>query len=397
MSLHMRTLKSLLWILTGSILSVYALASPQEIRVGYIAYHPHQGPVLSNLIPEPEDRGFSGARLGLKDNNTTGRFLKQHYTLISELAETPEQVSQIAQQWLDDGLRLLVTDLPKKELIALSQMAKPYGAVVFNAGSYADELRTRECLANTLHTLPSRAMLTDALGQWSNARRLHRWLLIQGSQPEDLAYAEALKRSAKRFGLKIIEEKTWSFDTDLRRTAQRELPLFTQTDEYDLVVVADERGDFGEYVMYNTWYPRPVAGTQGLTPVAWHRVVEQWGAAQLQSRFEDQYQRWMNSKDYAAWVAIRTIGEAVTQTKSDDAEILFNFINSDKFQLAAFKGRKLNYRSWSGQLRQPIPLVQPRSLVSQPPLEGFLHPVTDLDTLGFDQPESSCNVSYASN
>lgn len=393
----MQILKSLLLILAGSLLSLYALANPLEIRIGYIAYHPNQGPVLSNLIPEPENRGFSGAELGLKDNNTTGRFLKQHYTLDSQLAESPQQINQIAQQWLQGGLKLLITDLPKAELIALNQLAKTYGAVIFNAGSYADELRTQECLVNTLHTLPSRAMLTDALGQWSSARRLQRWLLIKGSQPKDLAYADALKRSAQRFGLKIVDEKTWSFDTDLRRTAQRELPLFTQTDEYDLVVVADERGDFGEYVMYNTWYPRPVAGTQGLTPVAWHRVVEQWGAAQLQSRFEKHYQRWMNSKDYAAWAAVRTIGEAVTQTKAADAETLFNFINSDQFQLAAFKGRKLNYRDWSGQLRQPIPLVQPRSLVTQPPLEGFLHPITDLDTLGFDKPESSCSVSYTSN
>ncbi|MBQ0755870.1 MAG: ABC transporter substrate-binding protein, partial [Amphritea sp.] len=328
------------------------------------------------------------------DNNTTGRFLKQHYSLASELAETPEQVNKTVTQWLNSGIRLLITDLPKEELLTVTKIATEYGAIIFNAGSYANELRTEACPTNTLHTLPSRAMLTDALGQWSTARRLQRWLLIKGSQPEDIAYSESLKRSAKRFGVKIVAEKTWSFDTDLRRTAQRELPLFTQTDEYDLVVVADERGDFGEYVMYNTWYPRPVAGTQGLTPVAWHRVVEQWGAAQLQSRFEKHYHRWMNSKDYAAWAAVRTIGEAVTQTRSSDPETLFSFINSDQFQLAAFKGRKLNFRSWSGQLRQPIPLVQPRSLVSQPPLDGFLHPITDLDTLGFDQPESSCTVSF---
>ena len=399
----MRTAKLLIAIITvavlGPVISFSAIAASgkneiQEIQIGFVAYHPDQGPVLSNLLPEPENRGFAGAELGLKDNNTTGRFLKQHYTLLSKLTDSPEQTRQIVKQWFENGLRLLITDLPNAQLIAINKLALEYHAIVFNAGSYDDQLRTQECLKNTLHTLPSRAMLTDALAQWSNARRLKRWLLIKGSQPEDLAYTAALKRSAKRFGLNIVAEKTWDFDTDLRRTAQRELPLFTQTDEYDLVVVADERGDFGEYVMYNTWYPRPVAGTQGLTPVAWHRVVEQWGAAQLQSRFAAQSQRWMNSKDYAAWMAVRTLGEAVTQTKSSDAKTLFDFINSERFQLAAFKGRKLNYRQWSGQLRQPIPLVQPRSLVSQPPLEGFLHPITDLDTLGFDQPESSCKVSF---
>ena len=190
----MRTLIKTLTILTGLLFSLSALATLQETRIGFIAYHPDQGPVLSNLIPEPENRGFSGAELGLKDNNTTGRFLQQHYTLVSALADTPEQVNQIAQQWLNDGLRILVTDLPQRQLTQLNKLAITYGAIIFNAGSYADELRTRECLSNTLHTLPSRAMLTDALGQWSNARRLKRWLLVWNrNEAEAIALADELK------------------------------------------------------------------------------------------------------------------------------------------------------------------------------------------------------------
>ena len=227
-------------------------------------------------------------------------------------------------------------------------------------------------------------------------RWFKNWVVINGNSAEESADADSMKRIINRFGFNLIAEKTRDCNTDLRRTAQTELPLFTQTDEYELVVVADERGDFGEYVQYNTWYPRPVAGTSGLKPVAWHRMVEQWGAAQLQSRFEKLSSRWMNDKDYAAWAAVRTIGEAVTQTRSNVPEELFSFMISDKFQLAGFKGRKLNYRPWSGQLRQPIPLVHPKSLVSQPPLEGFLHPVTELDTLGFDKPESRCQVNFRS-
>ena len=263
-------------------------------------------------------------------------------------------------------------------------------ALIFNAGSYDDDLRANHCQANLLHTLPSRAMLTDALGQWLAQRRWNNWLIIHGNQPEDLAYKQALHRAAKRFGHNIVAEKEWTFDTDLRRVAQKEVPLFTQTDEYDVVVVADERGDFGEYILFNTWYPRPVVGTQGLTPVTWHRVVEQWGAAQLQKRFEKLSQRWMTNKDYAAWAAVRSIGEAITRTKAKDASTLQTYIYSEEFQLAAFKGRKLNYRAWNGQLRQPIPLVHPRALTSQSPQDGFLHPVTELDTLGYDKPEVSC-------
>ena len=48
---------------------------------------------------------------------------------------------------------------------------------------------------------------------------------------------------------------------------------------------------------------------------------------------------------------------------------------------------------WNGQMRQPIPLVHPRGLVATAPFEGFLHPNTELDTLGFDRPESECRIN----
>jgi len=376
-------------LLTASM--AFAAKQPLTIDISYLHYQPERPPALSNILPEPEDAGLAGAQLGIKDNNTTGRFLKHKYQLSHSINDTPEAMLADAKQRFADGQRLFVANMPAAQLKQLSEALGP-DALIFNAGSQADSLRSEICLNNVLHTTPSRSMLTDALGQWLNAKRLKEWLLITGNQPEDKAYAAALKRTAKRFGADIVEEKQWSFDTDLRRTAQKELPLFTQTDEYDVVVVADERGDFGEYLLYNTWYPRPVAGTQGLTPVTWHRVVEQWGAAQLQKRFDKKHKRWMTGKDYAAWAGVRSIAEAVTQTKTNDASQLRSYILSDKFQLAAFKGRKLNYRIWNGQLRQPIPLVHPRALVSQSPQEGFLHPVTDLDTLGFDKPESRCRM-----
>ena len=66
---------------------------------------------------------------------------------------------------------------------------------------------------------------------------------------------------------------------------------------------------------------------------------------------------------------------------------------SDDLPLDGFKGRKLGYRPWNGPLRQPIPLGHPRALVSNSPQDGFLHPVSELDTLGYDAPESRCRLS----
>lgn len=361
-----------------------------DINISYLKQEVDSGPVLSNILPEPEDSGLMGATLGIKDSNTTGRFLKQKYNLSTSETDSAEQLIESAKQHYTGGIRFFVTNAPAETVKQLSQQL-PADTLIFNAGSADDELRSKACLSNVLHTLPSRAMLNDALAQWLKAKRLDSALIITGPTADDKAYSSAFKRAAKRFGIKVVAEKEWSFDTDLRRTAQKEMPLFTQTKEYDVVFVADERGDFGEYVLFNTWYPRPVIGTQGLSPVAWHRVVEQWGAAQLQSRFDKMSGRWMTSEDYAAWAAVRSVAEAVTRTSKADYETVNSFIRSDSFELAGFKGRKLNYREWSGQLRQPIPLVHPRSLVSQSPQDGFLHPTNELDTLGFDKREVKCN------
>lgn len=374
-----------------SLLSLPIYAAPLEMKVAFIKLQQDSGPVLSNILPEPKDAGLRGAELGIADSNTTGRFLKHHYTLSITESDQWESLAAQAQQLYADGIRVFVADMPSTALQQLSSLLGE-DVLIFNSAAKDDALRTDICLNNTLHSIPSRAMLTDALGQWLKSKRLTKWLLITGATEDDKAYSASLRRAAKRFGHKLVDEKQWSFDTDLRRTAQKEMPLFTQGKDYDVVVVADERGDFGEYVLYNTWLPRPVVGTQGLTPVTWHRVVEQWGAAQLQSRFEKSSGRWMNNEDYAAWAAVRSVAEAVTRTNSNDVNTLKTYLMSDKFELAGFKGRKLTYREWNGQLRQTIPLIHPRSLVSQSPQEGFLHPVSELDTLGYDQPESRCNL-----
>lgn len=363
-------------------------ATPLQVRIGYLGYRPDPGPLLSNVIAEPADAGLRGAELAIIDSNSTGRFLKHDYRLESASVDTPEALLQAARAQHDQGLRLFVVNAPVASLRQLSA-ALP-DSLLFNAGSPDDSLRTTDCLGNVLHSLPDRAMLADALVQFSVVRKWQRALLIVGQTPEDQAYAAALRRAMKRFGMKVVAEKAWQFDNDQRRSAQADMPLFTQTAEYDVVLVADERGDFGEYLPYQTWYPRPVAGTQGLTPTGWHKTVETYGAAQLQKRFEALAGRWMNDRDFAAWIAVRSIASTVSKLRQDDPLAIRQLALSDQLPLDGFKGRKLSYRPWNGQLRQPIPLVQPRALVSTSPQDGFLHPTNEMDSLGYDQPEVSC-------
>ncbi|MFK0345980.1 ABC transporter substrate-binding protein [Pseudomonas asiatica] len=363
-------------------------AEPLQVRIGYLGYRPDPGPLLSNILPEPTDAGLQGAELAIVDSNSSGRFLKQEFHLANASVDSPEALLKAAKAQHNQGLRLFVVNAPAASLRALSA-ALP-DSLLFNAGSPDDSLRSSQCLGNVLHSLPSRAMLADALAQFLVLRKWQRALLIVGQTDDDRAYAAALRRSMKRFGMQLVAEKAWTFDNDQRRSAQADMPLFTQTAEYDVVLVADERGDFGEYLPYQTWYPRPVAGTQGLTPTGWYKTVETFGAAQLQKRFEAQAGRWMNDRDFAAWMAVRSIASAVSKLRQAEPRALQQLLLSEQLPLDGFKGRKLSYRPWNGELRQPIPLVQPRALVSTSPQEGFLHPFNEMDSLGYDKPEVTC-------
>lgn len=349
-------------------------------------------PTLSNLDPIPDDNGLAGALTGLEDNLTTGKFLDQSYTLKTTTLDSEDDVLATARELLSQSAYLLI-DADPTTLIAIADLPEARDAVLFNVGSGAAALRSQDCRANLLHSGASDAMRTDALAQLFVQKRWTSLTLIAGSYPADQSYAEAMRRSLAKFGLDLKAEKAWAFDADMRRSAAQEIPLFTQDfGDYDALILADEVHDFGRYVLYNTWAARPIAGSEGLSALGWSPVIEQWGAAQLQSRFSDQHGRDMSSLDYANWAAMRSLGEAMTRTNSNDPTDLRAYMLSPEFELAGFKGRPLSYRTWNGQLRQPIALAHPRALVAQAPLEGFLHQRNELDTLGLDQPESQCGA-----
>jgi ABC transporter substrate binding protein (PQQ-dependent alcohol dehydrogenase system) len=265
--------------------------------------------------------------------------------------------------------------------------------LLFDVASSDDRLRGADCAGNVLHTLPSRTMLADALAQYLSKKRWTKWFLVVGSHPVDALFADAVERAAKRFGAKIVARKAWQYEFDDRRTPESEIPVFTQDVDYDVLFVADEEGSFGDFLLYRTWTPRLVVGTQGLVATAWHRTHEAWGALQLQNRFRERAGRAMADADYGAWLAVRAIGEAATRTHSTDFEALRTFLLGTDFALAGFKGMPLSFRSWDRQLRQPVLLAQPRSLVAVAPIEGFIHPKNELDTLGYDESESSCRLA----
>jgi ABC transporter substrate binding protein (PQQ-dependent alcohol dehydrogenase system) len=367
-----------------------------DIKIGYLrAYAPQLA--LSVLDVPPRDEGVAGGNVAIADNNTTGSFLGQKFTLDVIEVKPDADIVATFREMVARGDRYVLADISARQLLSIADIARDNGVLIFNVGATDDVLREEECRANIFHTMPTRSMLADGLAQYLIWKQWRRWALIYGSHDNDRLFADALRRAATRFGGEIVAEKEFKDTGTARRTdsgvvqIQRQMPVFTQDlPEHDVLLVADESEVFGTYVPFRTWIPRPVAGTAGLAPSAWHPASEQWGGTQIQNRFAKANGRRMLSKDMAAWTAVRILGEAATRTQGADPQKIVEFIRSDDFSIAAFKGQKLTFRKWNQQLRQPIFLGDNRSVVSTSPQEGFLHQVSELDTLGVDQPETKC-------
>jgi ABC transporter substrate binding protein (PQQ-dependent alcohol dehydrogenase system) len=373
-------------------------AEPLEVKVGVLRIEHSRETISIFDIPSADDF-VAGARMAMADNNTTGKFLDQSFTVEDVKLAPDDDPVAAARTLLDQGVGYLIVDLPADALLKVADAAKERGALVFNAGAPDDRLREQDCRANVIHTAPSRSMLADGLAQYLIWKQWRKWLLVVGSHPEDAALGEAYERSAKKFGAKIVEKRVFEDTGGGRRSdsgvvqTQRQMPVFTQNaPEYDVLVAADENEVFAGYLPYRTWDPRPVAGSGGLRPTSWDPSHELWGAVQLQNRFQRMFHRPMNARDNQAWVAMRMIGDAVNRAKAADVKTVRALMLSPDFEVAGFKGVALTLRPWNLQLRQPILLTDGRGTVSVSPQEGFLHQVSELDTLGFDQPETKCKL-----
>jgi ABC transporter substrate binding protein (PQQ-dependent alcohol dehydrogenase system) len=389
------------WLIGAISLAAFvtsAMASePVEIAIGYLGRASVSQTLSPVEQPAPDD-GLAGARLAVEDNNTTGKFLNQHFTLMERRFKDGEDVAAAVNE-LAANTGFILADLPADALLKAADALRGRDAILLNVGATDDRLREQDCRANVVHIAPTRSMLADGLAQYLVWKQWKRWLLVVGSHDNDRLYADAIRRAASRFGAKIVEERTFEDTGGARRTdsgvtlIQRQMPVFTQkAPAYDVLVAADESEVFASYLPYRTWDPRPVAGSAGLKPTSWDPTQDQWGATQLQNRFVKLASRHMSALDMQAWSGMRMIGEAASRTNSGDAKTLLNFVKGPSFSIAAFKGTRLTLRDWNLQLRQPILLSDGRMIVSVSPQEGFLHQVSELDTLGVDRPETKCKL-----
>ncbi len=344
------------------------------------------------------DKGIQGARLIIKEANQAGRFVGYAFELVEAIVPPNGDVVAKAKEILAKGDAFIIADLEPKDLIAVADLPEAKNSIIVNIRSNEEALRQELCRSNVFHIIPDWAMRADALAQYLVWKKWPRWFIIRGDTPADKEYVEQIKRSAQRFGGKIVGEKIYDLPPGARNTdsgyqqVQAQIPMLTEgAPDHDVVWVANTDDGFGDYLAYRTYMPRPVVGTQGLQALAWDPSYTEYGAMHFQNGLPKLAKRRPVERDYTAWLGGRAMTDGIMRSDKTTPPEVKAYLLSDLFKLEGFKGQAMSFRGWDHQLRQPIILGGgTRVPVSVSPQEGFLHPTNVTDTLGFDKPETKC-------
>src|SRR4029450_5328285 len=191
----------------------FSTALPQSplprnpLPIGYTREVGDKPRPASRVDVEPLDAGVSGAKMAIDENNAGGQFTGEVYTLDISVVTSPDKAVEALQKLYDSGHHFIIVDGSADTLLKLSDFAKGKDILLFNVRAQDVSLRQENCRANIMHVVPDRYMLADALAQYLVVQKWTNWLLVHGSTPGDLAYADAIRRAAGRFGATIVDDR----------------------------------------------------------------------------------------------------------------------------------------------------------------------------------------------
>jgi ABC transporter substrate binding protein (PQQ-dependent alcohol dehydrogenase system) len=370
----------------------------KAMKLGYVELADDQRYVgqglRSGILFDDIGRPYQGSQVALEDARMIGRVIRVGFSMEKATEVSVDELVRRISIWSEaNDVHFILADLPADALKELARRIADRPLLLFNVSAPDDSLRGTDCSANIVHTHPSEAMLSDALIQYLMVKKWSRILVLQGPAPADADMVAALQRSAKKLHATIAEVRPFLLSNDPHNREQSNIVLMTSGPSYDVVYVADSSGEFGRYVSYSTYLPRPVVGSAGLVATAWSWTWDRDAATQLQHRYEKSSpRRRMNGADWSAWEAVKAVTQSVARSRSTAFEAVRAFLLSDQLSLDTVKGNPGSFRPWDHQLRAPVLLSTADAVIERAPLPQFLHQTNVLDTLGVDAPETTCRL-----
>ena len=378
------------------------LANNYQFKIGYIDFDDDiryadwgRHPVDIRSQHNHQPRAIDGAILGVNEAKRIQRITKikvtmKHFRIKNENALYDFLISSDIKEF-----KVILLDISIKNPEKIARLLQANKNIIFfNVSDQNNLLRSDICLENLFHTFPSDLMRTDSLAQFLVEKKWNKTLMLTGSLEEDKRYANSFKKSAKKFGIKIVKEKFFVNSNDPRIREKNDLAFLTKGSRYNSIFISDVDGEFALSVPNNSVSPATIIGSSGLIPLAWHWSNLRYGAPQVNGRFERKFNRRMLEKDWSAWIAIKSITESLLRTKSVKSQDLKNYLISKNFKVDGSKGISLNYRPDSKQLRQTILLVSGNNWVTATaPLENFQNRDNNLDTIGYINDKDKCKAT----
>ena len=162
------------------------------------------------------DKGIQGARLIIKEAVQAGRFVGFSFELVEAIVPANGDVVAKAKEVLAKGDAFIIADLEAKDLIAIADLPEAKNSIIVNIRSNDEALRQELCRSNVFHVIPDWAQRADALGQYLIWKKWPRWFIIRGNTLADQDYLAQVKRTAARFGGKIVGEKVYDLPPGAR-------------------------------------------------------------------------------------------------------------------------------------------------------------------------------------
>lgn len=341
---------------------------------------------------QPQGRALQGVELAVQDTQLELQDAGVDLSVRDLVLPNADALPQALQELKAEQVAHIVADLPAVPLRALVRSAPGIlgEVMLFNTGLADDNLRAEDCAPQLLHTAPSQQMEADALAQFLAARQWRKLLLLQGAQPDDAPLGAAWARALMRHGLEAVQTRAFKLSGEAHERDLANVRKLTSEPGYDVVAVLDSDGEFARGVPYATQWPRPVVGAAGLVAQAWHPQWQRYGGSQLNRRFRKHAQRPMQGQDWAAWMAGKAVAAVLVDAPGSSVAEQLRKLRSGAVSLDGFKGQRLTFRPWDGQLRQPVLLSHGDAVAAMAPVGEWLRAGEPLDTLGMDAAQSTC-------
>ncbi len=107
----------------------------------------------------------------------------------------------------------------------------------------------------------------------------------------------------------------------------------------------------------DSMYRLAAGEAEGAEPVLWHAALTRFGAAQLNDRFEREFDSAPGPLDWTGWMGIKLLWEALLRTGSAEPSALAAFLAGDRAHFDGHKGEPLGFDRETHQLLQPLYLV----------------------------------------